>query len=59
MIAAIQRSLLLATLPFIALGSRFQRRADTNAFQLYGYGDDFGGLSLFYDDGKENDTSLS
>ncbi|KAF2678338.1 hypothetical protein K458DRAFT_348843, partial [Lentithecium fluviatile CBS 122367] len=51
MVTALQRSLLLAALPFLALGSRFQRRADPSTFQLYAYGEGFGGLSVFYADG--------
>jgi hypothetical protein len=49
---SIKRLILLAALPFIAIGAR-QRRA-TDEFQLFAYGPGLGGPGLFYADGKKS-----
>ncbi|KAF2709228.1 hypothetical protein K504DRAFT_378645 [Pleomassaria siparia CBS 279.74] len=50
----------LASLPFLALGAR-QKRATTDSFALYGYGDKLGGPPFFYANGFAfiGDPSLS
>lgn len=40
----------LCTLPFLAISMK-KREVPSN-FALYGYGQDFGGISLFYADGR-------
>ena len=50
---SIKGLILLAALPFIALGAR-QRRATTDDFQLFAYGPGLGGPGLFYADGKQS-----
>jgi len=42
----------LCTLPFLAFGMK-KREVPSN-FALYGYGPGFGGLPLFYADGRLN-----
>ncbi|KAF1831407.1 hypothetical protein BDW02DRAFT_572018 [Decorospora gaudefroyi] len=42
------RSLLLASLPLVVLGSPKHTMPSGSFFQLYAYGDAFGGLPLFY-----------
>lgn len=43
------RFLMLCTLPFLALGAK--KRSVTSDFALFGYGEGFGGLPMFYADG--------
>ena len=50
---SIKGLILLAALPFIAIGAR-QRRATTDEFQLFAYGPGLGGPGLFYADGKKS-----
>ena len=50
---SIKGLILLAALPFVALGAR-QRRATTDEFQLFAYGPELGGPGLFYADGKQS-----
>lgn len=45
------RNLLAASLPLVVLGARKRDVSASATFQLYAYGDGFGGLPLFYADG--------
>jgi hypothetical protein len=45
------QTVILASMPFIVLG--INRRTMPDAFGLYAYSDGFGGLPLFYADGKQ------
>lgn len=45
------RNLLAASLPLVVLGARKRDVSPSATFQLYAYGDGFGGLPLFYADG--------
>ncbi|KAH6878441.1 hypothetical protein J4E91_010520 [Alternaria rosae] len=45
------RNLLASSLPLVVLGARKRDVSPSATFQLYAYGDSFGGLPLFYADG--------
>ncbi|KAG9187947.1 hypothetical protein G6011_01870 [Alternaria panax] len=45
------RNLLAASLPLVVLGARKRDVSSSATFQLYAYGDGFGGLPLYYVDG--------
>lgn len=45
------RYFLAASLPLLVVGARKRDVSSSATFQLYAYGDDFGGLPLFWDGG--------
>lgn len=51
------RIALLAQLPLLAFGA-VQRRQTPSQFELYAYGERFGGLPMFYADGKTPNPTL-
>ena len=46
---------LYATAPILALGA--QKRATPSSFELYAYGDDVGGIPIFFADGEDDCSS--